>query len=560
MTSVFRFIYEKKTDAGGAERRVSEFPQAEVIFGRGGRSHILLPSYKLGTEHAKFSREGATLVVTDLGSPAGVRVNGCLVSRVELQNGDIVSLGDIDLRVSVDTGEAVDITWLELLPLAVPDEERLARRMRQLRIESYLPSLRVISLLVIFFGVAVCLAYPLATRQKGQWSSGPISNAHKLIEADCVQCHAEPFKPVRDQECLACHSMSEHANGMGDFLKKHHDLEQRCAECHMEHNGDHGIISTDPRFCSSCHENITALTSAATIENVSSFDSHPQFRIALRDASGVATKVSLDEAEAKDLTPIKFGHKLHLKEGLEGKDGPVTLQCSNCHSLDKDFKTLKPIQFDQHCRDCHALGFDERLPNAQVPHGKAEAVFTALFAAYSRVVLLGEDQELPNPAQDMQRDMPGAQAPLVTPKIEARGVSGVVDSARDAERQLFTKTGCFLCHSYSEKPQELQTAVNSHFEIVPPKIPNVWFPAARFSHGAHEEFSCESCHEKARDSQDTTDLLLPRKQLCQECHASADQGGYVRSDCVECHSYHDSLGFPSEKKQDIADYLQGLTR
>ena len=559
MASVFRFIHEKKAEAGGAERRVVEFSDPAIIFGRGGSSHVILPSYKVGTQHAKLTREGGALVVTDLESPTGIRVNGRTVSRAELHSGDVVSLGDIDLRVSFD-GDTAEVTWLELMPLALPDGERVARRMRQLRLESYLPSIKAISVVLAAIGVVAWLAYPLSTSSKKQWSSGPISNSHKLIEHDCVKCHAEPFKPVRDQECLACHSMTEHAHGMSDFLRQHRELGLRCAECHMEHNGDHGIISEDSRFCVSCHGNLTALKSGATVENVASFDTHPQFRVSLLDANDVVTRASLDDPKAKDPTPIKFGHKVHLKEGLEGKDGPVTLQCADCHALDKDFKTLKPIDFEQHCQHCHSLGFDERLPNSQVPHGDADAVFPALFAAYSRVVLLGEDHELPNPAKDMQREMPGTDEPRTTPMIEATGIPGVVESARAAERQLFTKTGCFLCHSYREKPEEFQTSVNSHYEIVAPRIPNVWFPAARFSHGAHEEFSCESCHEQARNSKDTADLLLPRKQLCQECHASSGKGGYVRSDCVECHSYHDALGFPAEKKQDIANYLKGLTR
>ena len=79
------------------------------------------------------------------------------------------------------------------------------------------------------------------------------------------------------------------------------------------------------------------------------------------------------------------------------------------------------------------------------------------------MLLLGEDEELPNPARDMQRDMPGTPK-LQPPQIEATGVAGVVESAREAEVQLFTRTGCFLCHSYREKPAEMQTSVNSHYE------------------------------------------------------------------------------------------------
>ena len=136
----------------------------------------------------------------------------------------------------------------------------------------------------------------------------------------------------------------------------------------------------------------------------------------------------------------------------------------------------------------------------------------------------------------------------------------VASSARDAEHELFTRTGCFLCHSYAEKPEQDRTDTNSHFTVSKPNIPDIWLPAARFSHGAHEEFSCESCHEKTRQSTKTTDVLLPHKKLCQECHSQEKREGYVTSGCAECHSYHDALGIPREKKQSIDDYLRFLTR
>ncbi len=555
----FRFIHEKSSGTGASERRVVDLQQREVIFGRGGASHVLLSSHKVGTEHAKFFWDGEKLLVADLASPTGVRVNGRLVSRAELHDGDTVLLGDVELTLRLD-GSIAELTWLEAPQASIPDAERIASAVGKLRVDSYLPSIRALSIVLVALGTVAWLAYPLGTSSKRQWSSGPISSQHKLIENDCVKCHAEPFKPVRDQECQACHSMSEHAQGYSTFVSQHAGLEMRCAQCHMEHNGDHALISRDQRFCTSCHAEMSKLKPGADIEDVSSFDQHPQFRIEVRDALGAVTKVSLDDSSrAKDSSQIKLNHKLHLKQGLEGKDGPVTLECSACHQLDENFKQLKPIEFDKHCRDCHSLGFDERLPEAEVPHGDSEAVFPALFAAYSRVVLLGEDQSLPNPARDMERDKPGDLDPEPA-QIEGSGVSAVVENAREAERQLFTRTGCFLCHSYKEKPELLQTSTNSHYEVLKPGVPNVWFTAARFSHGAHEEFTCESCHEKTRESTQTSELLLPGKKMCQDCHASGRRQGYVSSDCVECHSYHDSLGFPHEKKQDIASYIKGLTR
>jgi len=328
----------------------------------------------------------------------------------------------------------------------------------------------------------------------------------------------------------------------------------------MEHNGDHGLIRKEADFCVGCHADISKLKKDSAVLDVSSFSSHPEFRVSVKDASGRATRVDVtDAARAVDSTQIKLNHKVHLKAGLRGKDGPVTLECSSCHHLSASFRSFEPISFNKDCRDCHALGFDERLPDAQVPHGDAEEVYPALFTEYTKLHLLQGGRGGAVSGGEPARLRPGEQE-SVRHKEEPVDVGVVARDARDAEKQLFTKTGCFLCHSFSERSTQERTDTNSHYTITKPEIPNAWLPGARFSHGAHEEFSCESCHEKTRTSQKTSDLLLPAKKLCQQCHSEENREGYVSSGCAECHSYHDALGIPGEKKQSIADYLHSLTR
>ena len=556
---VFRFVHDKQSPNGASERKVTEFAKSELTFGRGGASDVLLANPKLGAVHAKFSWQDGQLFVADLGALVGVRVNGRRVSRSALQDGDRVVLGDVELLIKVHPQE-VEITYVETPKVEVAEDELVARTQSSLRVESYLPRMSVISTVVAVVAGILFFILPVSTQKRDGWSTGPVSNAHKLIERDCVKCHSESFTHVQDKDCTSCHSMSEHARGIGPFVEKHAALSVRCAQCHMEHNGDQGLIVRDERQCASCHANMTSLKPDASVENVKSFDSHPEFKVEVKDAQGVVSRISLsDSARAIDSSQIKLNHKLHLKKDLRGKDGFVTLECKSCHRLNSDFKTLEPISFDKDCRDCHSLAFDERLPNVEVPHGDAEQVYPALFAEYTKVVLLHDDESMPNAARDMKRDMVDVDNnPQEIPGPAT--VETVVKNARDAEKQLFTKTGCFLCHSYSEKPEQDKTPMNSHYQILDPAIPSVWFKAARFSHGAHEEFTCESCHSKTRESSKTSDLLLPNKQLCQECHSSASHKGYVRSDCVECHSYHDALGMPVGNKQDIKDYLHHLIR
>lgn len=555
----FRCIREKITPNGSTERMVAEFAQAEVVFGRGGESHVLLASARAATAHAKFFWESGALFIKDLGSATGTRVNGKRVSRCQLNDGDVVELADTGIKVALSSGIA-ELTYVERDSQGPDDAERAAKKIEALKVESHLPRMAILSAVFSALVFLAYFAYPMGTTSKHTWSAGVISHSHQLIEGDCLKCHAVPFKQVQDKECGSCHIMSEHAEGMASFLKGNPHMDMRCAECHMEHNGPHGIIISDERQCVSCHAGMSGLEKSPTIENVASFDTHPQFKIPVRDEEGIVARVSLDDTKrAIDSSQIKLNHKLHLQKDLRGKDGPVTLGCNDCHKLAADSRTIEPIKFEKHCQDCHSLGFDERLPNAEVPHGDSEAVYPSLFAAYTKVILLKDNEAWPNPAKDMERLMPGEDMPEPM-SVEGDSVDDVVKSARNAERELFTKTGCFLCHSYREKPAAQQTTINTHYEVLNPHIPSLWFSKARFSHGSHEEFSCESCHAKTRDSSKTTDLLLPGKKLCQECHSSAKKEGFVSSPCLECHSYHDALGFPAEKKQDIAAYLKELTR
>jgi hypothetical protein len=426
----------------------------------------------------------------------------------------------------------------------------------QLSIESRLPSMQKI----LFFAASVTFVligiYPLVSGRFALWNSGPIANSHRLIAADCKKCHAEPFTRVSDDQCLSCHNLTAHSKELIGFSDKHPKLEASCSACHHEHNGDNGLVLKKADQCVDCHANIKKLKGDSKLLSVDHLASHPQFRVELVTSAGIKERVSLDDRlKLIDTAKIKLNHSVHLKEGLRGPDGPTTLKCGSCHQLDSDFKRIRPISFDSHCRDCHTLGFDEKLPDAQVPHGDAEAVYPALFAEYSKLLLsagagAGEG--------DLARRFPSGES-LKRPE-DPVSVRAAEQSARQAEAELFTKTGCFLCHSYSEKDPAKQTPVNSHYQIAAPGIPDRWFRAARFSHGAHEQFRCESCHADARKSSETKDILLPGVQFCRECHQQGAGPGFVESGCGECHSYHAAIGFPDEKKHTIADYLRGLMR
>ncbi len=557
---MFRHVQERISRNGSMEQLYTDFSGPELVVGRGGRSSIILSSREVSLEHASFKVENGVLSVADLDSLNGVRVNGARVSRVVLSSGDRIQVGDVEFRVESADGVVSLVQRLggESGASRGKSEVQVAEAIRGLRIDTYLPSMRALSYTALVIIVGLFFVRPMITKHSLSWSSGPISNSHKLFAANCTQCHALPFTHVRDAECQSCHSMSEHTKDMVQLASQHPDMTFRCGQCHMEHNGDGALISRDARFCVECHSSIGTFKSDSKVQNVASFDEHPQFRIPISDSSGQLGRVSIDDhARAKDATPIKLNHAVHLKRGLRGKNGPVTLDCNSCHELDSDFRVLKPIRYEQHCADCHTLGFDERLPNAQVPHGDAEGVYAALFTEYTKLFLLKTGPltvQLPKERR-MPKGTGGAQ--VASPAVDT---SAVVASAREAERQLFTKTACFECHNVTQKPVSEQSDSNAHYRVIPPHIPNVWYSSARFSHGAHEPFSCESCHEGTRKSTKTSDLLLPEISNCRGCHVQHDKPGFVTSDCVLCHSYHASESVPRGDKKNIADYLSRLTR
>jgi hypothetical protein len=553
------FIHEKVNASGSVERVSSQFDQPEVLIGRGGTSHIFISNPRLSLVHARLYQEDGRISISDLNSLSGVRVNNTRVGHAVLSSGDTIQLADFNFIVQI-SGGLVTLTLRTVAEDALSGAEFVARNAAKLEVDSYLPRMRVLSFVGAIVVVVAWFVYPILGDSYKGWNSGPISNAHRMIQNDCQQCHLTPFEQVQDRECLNCHTMSEHAKGYGDFVAQHVDLGMRCAECHMEHNGNDALILHDARVCVSCHGGMKDLKKDSDILDVVNFASHPQFRISVADSNGQISRVSIDDtAQAIDTTPIKLNHAVHLKEGLRGPRGPETLQCNACHKLSQDKTAMLPISFDKHCRDCHGLGFDERLPDSQVPHGDVDVVYPTLFAEYAKLLLLEGGKGAP-PKVDVTRSLPeGSELPLPTEPLSP-DAQLVQVNARIAEEELFTRTGCFLCHDYKEKPSAEQRFDQTRYTISKPHIPDVWMTKARFDHGAHEEVSCESCHEKTRKSTDTKELLLPSIKVCRECHMQGAKPGFVESDCTQCHVYHAALEVPREKKQNLTEFLNSLTR
>jgi len=73
--------------------------------GRGAENHIDLVDPRVSRRHARVVRTEDGILVEDLGSTNGTRLNGTqIVQPARLSPGDVISLGDTELRVEIGDG------------------------------------------------------------------------------------------------------------------------------------------------------------------------------------------------------------------------------------------------------------------------------------------------------------------------------------------------------------------------------------------------------------------------------------------------------------------------
>jgi hypothetical protein len=271
--------------------------------------------------------------------------------------------------------------------------------------------------------------------------------------------------------------------------------------------------------CTDCHANLRTKTGKPQVAaNIASFaQGHPEFA-AVRNG-------------AADPSEIKFNHQTHVK-------GDLTLKCGECHratGVDEAWNfgqappgqppsvaatmpqgrlspraLMQPVNYYEECSGCHALSFDDRIPDA-APHDKPEVVDG--FVTQKLQKYIGE-----HPAELGKANAPTSAGEWVKWRVS------------EDEKQLWTTT-CERCHN-------MQPAVNGDFPVVPEtRINRRWFAKAGFDHSAHQELECASCHAKATSSTKASDVLLPGIQVCQECHGAGVRG--ASADCSTCHLYHD---------------------
>jgi hypothetical protein len=221
---------------------------------------------------------------------------------------------------------------------------------------------------------------------------------------------------------------------------------------------------------------------------------------------------------------------------------------------------LKPVSYELHCRQCHALSVgivgipggeklrvaSERFAQEPAPHKDPMTVRAVLRERYTQFV---QD----NPAVLGLRE--STEPPRwIWGKPPAQPVADkewlwVNEQLRIAERMVFDgANGCGYCHTAEKNrgPGELP-------RYLPSRITQAWLPHSRFNHERHRMLRCTECHREAPGSSDTKDVLLPDIETCRQCHNS--QTG-ARTDCAECHRYHDRAREVRRGQRSISDSLR----
>src|SRR5437773_6222118 len=93
----------------------------EITIGRQEGNTIRLTERNVSRRHAKLVRHNGSVLVEDLGSYNGIRINGeKIAGQVPVNDGDLIQIGDYDLAVQHDQPAQAAAT----MPLPGADDEK----------------------------------------------------------------------------------------------------------------------------------------------------------------------------------------------------------------------------------------------------------------------------------------------------------------------------------------------------------------------------------------------------------------------------------------------------
>lgn len=506
----------------------SRVETATLRIGRGTNAELRFDDAAVALEHAVVERTAAGWQLSDRGSVTGTYLNGKRVEVAPLAPGDVIGIGGFLIR----SGEPRPDGALPLRIQAVGAPAELEKTAGTLpgaqlaaptvdfagayRLRRPLLTKASLGLLGVVAAAAAVLAIPWLGWATA-FQPGPVLERHAQAAAirqqGCFACHA-PWRGATAERCASCHVGGAHQAGRV--------VEPPCAACHAEHRGSPDLTPAGDRGCVACHRDPEVRGQPRFAARVTRFgDDHPE--LALDLPGGRRLPLSEPAARRGDGATLRLNHRVHLQPGLLGPRGRVQLTCASCHETGAGRTGIVAVSFERHCRSCHPLAFDDRLPERQAPHTEPQAVADFLLRVYVENPDVGRTL-----AERRRRLVRGGSAGAI-------GAIGMPARVLDAESTLF-KSGCPLCHLVDLDAVPLPA-------VAPTAVRPTWLPHVRFSHRAHEAMRCLDCHAGAAASEDTADVLLPGIAACGGCHGGGDPPAGVklargRDTCEGCHTYH----------------------
>ena len=527
-----------------------------LTIGRAPDQHLQIAERSVELHHAIISlRRRGQLYINAL-TASGFQINGESRKTAALSPGDSIQIGTTVITVeqpqmdqlavvTIEYGTCADADNLESLHHTALSQTRLSKRSLSW---VFAFSVMTLFLLIPISGVVYpplreILRENTLIPDDNLWSTGPLHPAHQIIGKDCNSCHTTPFKMVRNRQCLECHTdIQHHVDVTSQDVQVFE--QNRCASCHREHNEPSILVQQDQRFCADCHRQLDKQKTDTELANVSDFGAdHPEFRLTLLMPHHEEEKTRWEPTrlERNSLKTIReksflqFSHKDHLDpKGLKSPDGDKVLLCQDCHRPNTSERQMLPITMENHCSDCHSLLFDENDLNKQIPHGDLNALYETLKEHFSRQYL--------DPASlattlipSVQHRRPGGENRILSLEERQRALDWTDKQSLMIAQELLEDRLCGDCHQISRVPGKTGF---EQWHLEPVALTKQWMPLARFDHASHDVEACTSCHENAQKSEKSSDVLMPKIEICRECHSGATDKVKLPSDCLMCHQFH----------------------
>lgn len=552
----FRVRTVETTAQGREIVRNRDFAGETITLGRSADTVLYLPDLALDPHHATVSlREDGLIAVEAVGS-LGFGHDGRPVRSASIapQTGGELRFGAYRVAVSQAGDGAVLLTVVRLADAVEPINEAtgfaLAGKLPGKRAMSWLLGLAVV---LVFLGLPIASSLlrtpPRSVTGDAAWSPGPLSLAHHQLEAKCEACHVKPFEAVRDETCLSCHKdIHDHAptarlakargtGGLGDQLQWR--VAQMfgkpgpgaCSDCHTEHEGAGRMPPPAQGFCADCHGSLKSGLPDTLLGNAADFGRvHPQFRpaLALAAGSGALTRVSLAK-RPREASGLAFSHKLHLNPRggaaqMAQRLGRGTgLDCASCHRPTADGVRFLPIDMERDCESCHSLAYDKVGGTfRKLRHGDVDQMIADLSVAQRASQTINSGRQRPG-------EFVGGGA-------GAASFSRPAGSVGSAAQALSRGGICGECHTPAQ--------AGGRFSVMPVTQVSRFMQHGWFTHAAHKQDKCTSCHAADR-SITSADVLLPDLNSCRSCHFGENAPrGKIPSGCAMCHDYHGSALAP----------------